>query len=69
MAQYKGHVIATTACIGGELGSNLYPMYEAEVVGDMQTKSIYYNNVVKFIEFCINVFGKDDFIWSALHLP
>lgn len=61
MAQYKGHVIATTACIGGELGSNLYPMYEAEVVGDMQTKSIYYNNVVKFIEFCINVFGKDDF--------
>ena len=29
MAQYKGHVIATTACIGGELGSNLYPMYEA----------------------------------------
>lgn len=61
MAQYKGHVIATTACIGGELGSNLYPMYEAEVVGDTQTKSIYYNNIVKFIEFCINVFGKDDF--------
>lgn len=61
MAQYKGHVIATTACIGGELGSNLYPMYEAEVVGDIKTKSIYYNNVVKFIEFCINVFGKDDF--------
>ena len=61
MAQYKGHVIATTACIGGELGSNLYPMYEAEVVGDMQTKSIYYNSVIKFIEFCISVFGKDDF--------
>ena len=61
MAQYKGHVIATTACIGGELGSNLYPMYEAEVVGDTQTKSIYYNNIVKFIEFCINVFGKNDF--------
>lgn len=34
MRKYKGHVIATTACIGGELGTSILAMNNALLVND-----------------------------------
>ena len=61
MSKYKGHVIATTACIGGELGSCLLPMYEANLVNDQNTVTNYSIQIMDFINYCIEVFGEDDF--------
>ena len=61
MRQYKGHVIATTACIGGELGSCILPMFQAELNKDIETQTKYYNQIIDYINFCIKVFGKEDF--------
>jgi DNA polymerase-3 subunit alpha len=40
--KYKGHLIATTACIGGELGSLILQLHECELVNDMTNASVYY---------------------------
>ena len=61
MSRYKGHVIATTACMGGELSTNLYGMALAQVAGDEKMARFYYENACQFIEYCIKTFGKDDF--------
>lgn len=61
MSHYKGHVIATTACMGGELSTNLYGMALAQVAGDEKMARFYYENACQFIEYCIKTFGKDDF--------
>lgn len=61
MSRYKGHVVATTACMGGELSTNLYGMALAQVSNDNAMAREYYNNACSFVEFCINTFGKDDF--------
>lgn len=61
MEQYKGHVIATTACIGGELGSCILPMFQAELNKDIDVQTKYYNQIIDYINFCIKVFGKEDF--------
>lgn len=41
--KYKGHIIATSACMGGELSSAAYAMALAESVNDMATAQYYYN--------------------------
>ena len=40
--KYKGHLIATTACIGGELGTLILQLHECELVNDMTNASVYY---------------------------
>ena len=65
MAKYKGHVIATTACIGGELSQNALAMARAQAAGDMETATIHYHRIQNFIEFCLNVFGDDFYIECA----
>ena len=65
MSNYKGHVIASTACMGGELSTNAYAMDLAEEVNDLLTASHFYNEICKFMEFCTNVFGEDFYIECA----
>ena len=65
MKKYKGHVIATTACMGGELSTNAYAMYLAENVNDMTNASIYYNEICEFVSYCLEVFGEDFYIECA----
>ena len=61
MAKYKGHVVATTACFGGELSTNLYGMALAQVASDEAMAREYYNNACHFIEYCIDTFGRENF--------
>ena len=61
MNKYKGHVVATTACFGGELSTNLYGMALAQQANDNDMATYYYNNACNFISYCIATFGKEDF--------
>jgi DNA polymerase-3 subunit alpha len=61
MKKYKGHIIATTACMGGELSTNLYGLALARKTQDKEYEKLYYDKAVEFINFCIDVFGKEDF--------
>ena len=59
MAKYKGHVMATTACMGGEL-SKLLVQYHIEKEAHQSVNGIA-EDIQDFVYFCIDVFGKDDF--------
>ena len=58
--KYPGHLIATTACLGGELSTNALAMSLAENVNDTVNAKYYYDNIINFMDFCIKLF-KDDF--------
>lgn len=54
MKEYKGDLMATTACVGGELPVNL--------VNYAKTGEIdYYNKAISFINDMTEIFGEDDF--------
>ena len=65
MIKYKGHVLATTACMGGELSTNAYVMTLAQNKGDMQAAQYHYEEIQKFIAWCLKVFGSDFYIECA----
>ena len=65
MAKYKGHVVATTACMGGELSTAAYNMSLAENVNDMNSAGIFYKQICDFIQYCLEVFGDDFYIECA----
>ena len=61
MKKYKGHIVASTACISGELPHSLYNLYLARKEENKEAEVQAYNQAIDFIKFCIDVFGKDDF--------
>ena len=65
MKDYRGHVIATTACIGGELGSTIMKLEDCEAIGDSVNAKQYYQQIIQFMEYCIDVFGDDFYIECA----
>lgn len=65
MSRYKGHVIATTACIGGELGSEILATEEAEAVKDNYTAQLHLGKIFEFINFCKSIFGEDFYLECA----
>ncbi len=65
IGRYKGHVIATTACIGGELSSKALLMHNCREVNDNVNAEKYYKEIEEFIDFCLKVFGDDFYIECA----
>ena len=65
MSKYQGHIVASTACMGGELSAAAYNMSLAENVNDMASAQIFYNQICDFINYCKNVFGDDFYIECA----
>lgn len=63
--KYSGHVIATTACMGGELSSLAYDMSVAEDKQDTEMIQYCYDHIVNFMTFCLNLFGEDFYIECA----
>lgn len=63
--KYPGHLIATTACIGGELGSEILMMEECGKVNDTTNMAIHHDKIVEFITFCKGLFGDDFYIECA----
>jgi len=60
-----GHMLATSACLGGELSSCVLEMEQARKIGDEQTAVIKYNQIIDFIDFCNELFGDDFYIEVA----
>ena len=65
MLKYQGHIIATSACMGGELSTNAYAMAAAQEKGDMETAKYHYGEIQNFITFVLQVFGDDFYIECA----
>ena len=65
MSRYKGHVIATSACMGGELGTALTLLTECEAVNDQVNGAIYYRQIVDFVNFCKEIFEDDFYLECA----
>lgn len=57
----KGHLIASTACLGGELPYYTLKLKQAEDLGDEELIQEYKCKIDNFINWCIDVFGKDKF--------
>ena len=65
MQNYRGHVIATSACMGGELSTNAYNMVLTENVNDMAQARYYYDQINDFVRYCQSLFGDDFYIECA----
>lgn len=65
MSKYKGHVVASTACMGGELSTAAYNMACAENVRDMNSAKVFYDQICDFITYCKDIFGDDFYIECA----
>ena len=61
----KGHLIATSACAGGELSTNALAYAICRNNNNDQDAAIYYNNIIQFLEYCQDVFGQDFYIECA----
>ena len=57
----QGHIHASTACVGGQLGSLVLKMNAAQEAGDKQGRKLAHDEIVNFVRWCVNVFGKDNF--------
>ena len=63
--KFKGHLIATTACIGGELPSLALIYTKARLVNDIQNAMFYYKQINDFLNYCLDLFGQDFYIECA----
>lgn len=59
-SENPNHLIASSACIGSELGGNILELTDAENKGDNARAVAAYNNICNFIQWCKDLF-KDDF--------
>lgn len=55
----KGHLIASTACLGSELDFYILKMYEAEKMRDKQGKKDAYQKIIDLMTFLDSLFGDD----------
>ena len=56
--QNPGNIIATSACIGGELSSSVLAMEKARQIGDLAGTAAAYNQITSFIEWCLKVLDR-----------
>ena len=63
--KFPGHLIATTACIGGELSQLAIAYKDCIEVDDISNATIYYQKIEEFLKFCLNLFGDDFYIECA----
>ena len=57
-----GHLIGSSACIGGELGKSILGLTAAEKTGDKVSAEKYHNQIVNFILWNKKVFGDNFYI-------
>lgn len=62
---YRGHLIATSACLGGELGTSVLNLIQCEASFDSINAERYHNQIAVFLEFCLSIFGDDFYIEVA----
>ena len=65
VARNPGHLLATSACLGGELSSCIVEMERARQMEDIETATIKYNQIIDFMKFVDEVFGDDFYVEVA----
>lgn len=55
----KGHLIASSACLGSELDYCILEMDKAEKIGNIEGKAEYYYRIVDFVNWCKLLFDDD----------
>ena len=65
VSKYPNSLIATTACLGGELSTAISNMLNAEQMFDMTTRTNEYNHIVDFISWAQGIFGDDFYLECA----
>lgn len=65
VGQNPGHLLATSACLGGELSSCIVEMERARQMEDIETATIKYNQIVDFMKFVDEVFEDDFYVEIA----
>lgn len=65
MNKYPGSVIATSACMGGELSTQTHNMITARMIKDSVSAEAAHDRIVNFILFCKEIFGEDFYIECA----
>ena len=65
VAKYPNSLIATTACLGGELSTHAVNYARASRMGDFDTIGQEYQNIVDFVQWCQRLFGEDFYIECA----
>ena len=63
--KYPNSLIATTACLGGELSSQVLNLIKAEKHNDTNSITEIHNDIVNFVLWCKKLFGKDFYIECA----
>lgn len=63
--KYPHSIIATSACLGGELSTQTLNMINSENVEDKEGAETAHNNIVNFILYCKELFGEDFYIECA----
>ena len=63
--KYPNSLIATTACLGGELSVETLNLINAEKTGDTKGAATAHDNIVNFILWCKEIFGDDFYIECA----
>lgn len=63
--KYPDSLIATTACLGGELSTQTLALINAEKVGDTNGIAEAHNDIISFILLCKEWFGNDFYIECA----
>ena len=61
MKKYPNTLIATTACLGGELSVNTLDLIRCETTGDENGAAIAHNNICNFLLWGKEVFGDGNF--------
>lgn len=57
----KGHIFASSACLGSELDRAILDLHEAEQLDNLRGINEAHNKIVSFLEWCINTYGQDNF--------
>lgn len=60
-----GHLIATSACLGGELSSCIVEMEHARKIEDVETANKKHQQIKDFMFFCDDLFGDDFYVEIA----
>ena len=60
-----GHIIATTACMGGELSTLALQLHNARQIKDEQTAATAHAKIIEFMQDMIDIFGNDFYIECA----
>lgn len=63
--KYPDSLIATTACLGGELSTHAVNYAKANNMGDFDGAAVAHQNIVNFVLWCKQLFGKDFYIEVA----